>query len=404
MNNSTKYVVVRYVPDTVADERINFGVLATDGDRADWKAISNWERAKSFGGEDVTFLQEFSQKLSQDIADGKLTGANASELMQQGQGWMNAIQMSGEKHSLEPIEAFMQTFPQTVLKSDGMQQVEADKNISARTAMSDAAATIANDQRSEELAWFSDWNLKQFHDLALLTEYSDLGCALEVMEKAWEYSHLAEEHSDLEAAIEYNRTLTVREFVSEAFDFDFDLQATTKPAYDSPLKYLQAVADDHVTHCDAPTYRGFYAELEAQWYENEKSHFAAPRQALTLIRKAAETDANAIAEEFELMKSMKPAVKQLWEALKQDRQMQATGRTTIEGDDYRIIATPESFEIRRNQGPPIAFTWNEGEVPRLNSTVDKTEAAALASKVQAAVRAIASRARTAQAKGADLEI
>ena len=48
----SRYSVIRYVPDPLREEHINIGVIvvAEDGSFADCRFLSNWEKAKKFGG------------------------------------------------------------------------------------------------------------------------------------------------------------------------------------------------------------------------------------------------------------------------------------------------------------------------------------------------------------------
>src|SRR6266700_2867713 len=49
----TTYTVVQYVPDPIADERLNVGVIAVSGGRARSRFLTNWRRAERFGNASV---------------------------------------------------------------------------------------------------------------------------------------------------------------------------------------------------------------------------------------------------------------------------------------------------------------------------------------------------------------
>jgi len=49
----SRYSIVQYVPNPIADQRINIGVLAFDDNRVCVRFLSNWERVKRFGMEDI---------------------------------------------------------------------------------------------------------------------------------------------------------------------------------------------------------------------------------------------------------------------------------------------------------------------------------------------------------------
>ena len=64
---STTYTVVQYVPDPIADERLNIGVIAISGDRARARFLTNWARAERFGNASVNVLPLFSPSLRTEI-------------------------------------------------------------------------------------------------------------------------------------------------------------------------------------------------------------------------------------------------------------------------------------------------------------------------------------------------
>lgn len=64
----TYYSVVQYVPDAMADERINVGVIACDDNGAEAQFLNDWRRVRCFsGGGDIAFLREFAQRVTQQI-------------------------------------------------------------------------------------------------------------------------------------------------------------------------------------------------------------------------------------------------------------------------------------------------------------------------------------------------
>jgi Protein of unknown function (DUF3037) len=54
---------IQYVPDPIADERINVGVLVIDAEGITSRFVRTWDRVKSFGGADVAFLRDFARKV-----------------------------------------------------------------------------------------------------------------------------------------------------------------------------------------------------------------------------------------------------------------------------------------------------------------------------------------------------
>jgi hypothetical protein len=63
---TTKYSVIQYLPNPLADERINVGIVAFDDD--EWRVVftDSWQRIQYFAGEDEPFLRELKTKLLED--------------------------------------------------------------------------------------------------------------------------------------------------------------------------------------------------------------------------------------------------------------------------------------------------------------------------------------------------
>ena len=57
----SRYSIIQYVPNPIADERINIGVLAFDENLVKVSFLKNWQRVKDFGGENIDFLQDFAE-------------------------------------------------------------------------------------------------------------------------------------------------------------------------------------------------------------------------------------------------------------------------------------------------------------------------------------------------------
>ena len=54
----SRYSIIQYVPNPIADERINIGVVAFNEDAVRTHFLSNWERVRYFGMEDTEFLKK----------------------------------------------------------------------------------------------------------------------------------------------------------------------------------------------------------------------------------------------------------------------------------------------------------------------------------------------------------
>jgi hypothetical protein len=111
----TYYTVVRYVPDPVADERINIGVMVWGDGRIRSRFLSNWQRARHFGIPDVSFIRDFARRMADADSDQLvlpdgigIQRFNEPALERAIDTWAGAIQFSTKWASLRD--------PDTVLK------------------------------------------------------------------------------------------------------------------------------------------------------------------------------------------------------------------------------------------------------------------------------------------------
>src|SRR5262245_57810921 len=59
----TFYTVAQCVPDPVADERINFGVIVYGDGQIRSRFVKNWTRIRQFGVKDIRFLRDFVSRI-----------------------------------------------------------------------------------------------------------------------------------------------------------------------------------------------------------------------------------------------------------------------------------------------------------------------------------------------------
>jgi len=96
------------VPDPVADERVNIGVIAFDSGMIVSQFIRRWSRVEAFGGgKDISFLRTFAEKAStwsppQVEIPGieRAVKVSPEEFRRMAGTWINAIQFTEPKASL----------------------------------------------------------------------------------------------------------------------------------------------------------------------------------------------------------------------------------------------------------------------------------------------------------------
>ena len=108
------YSVIQYVPDTVADERINVGVLVFSEGRVRSRFLQNWDRVRRFAQKDIDYVRDFADWVSNAAVQPAgssvtmpLPGFSASmrpdqqTIRQIATEWSNGIQITTPQPSLE---------------------------------------------------------------------------------------------------------------------------------------------------------------------------------------------------------------------------------------------------------------------------------------------------------------
>ena len=106
----SKYSVVHYLPNPLSGEKINIGVIAWTEGRVAARFIQDWRRVRSFGREDIGFLQEFIKKMEGATTNNpKLPTLdeniiNPAQLESMIGSWAHSIEFSEPRSSLKPID------------------------------------------------------------------------------------------------------------------------------------------------------------------------------------------------------------------------------------------------------------------------------------------------------------
>lgn len=112
---ASKYSIIQYVPNPIADERINIGVLAFDDHRTLVYFLRNWDRVRRFGMEDIGFLKDFAARTSEVAESGLLFPGDENNeipkherLLRVSQSWMNSIQFTEPRASLKDLDRVLE--------------------------------------------------------------------------------------------------------------------------------------------------------------------------------------------------------------------------------------------------------------------------------------------------------
>jgi hypothetical protein len=113
------YCIVRYVPDPIADERINVGVVVFGDGALKTRFIRRWTRVRGFGGEETDFIRDFARDVAK--AQHELFGAESrpwteETLKHVSSRWTNSIQLSEPRASLKDPESLLREVSATFLR------------------------------------------------------------------------------------------------------------------------------------------------------------------------------------------------------------------------------------------------------------------------------------------------
>jgi hypothetical protein len=121
---ASRYSVIQYVPNPIADERINIGVLVFDEQEVRVHFLQNWERVRHFGlPEDIDLLKNFAHEMEEVTKEGFLFPGDRSDdespaherLMKVVRGWMNSVQFTEPRRSLASVDQLLDDVAQTYL-------------------------------------------------------------------------------------------------------------------------------------------------------------------------------------------------------------------------------------------------------------------------------------------------
>lgn len=109
------YSIIQYVPNPIANERINIGVLIFDDKEIKVKFLKNWNRVKNFCMGDITFLRDFESQMQNAVSQGLLFPGDSlldqprqERLQRVSESWMNSVQFTEPNFSLKPVDKLLE--------------------------------------------------------------------------------------------------------------------------------------------------------------------------------------------------------------------------------------------------------------------------------------------------------
>jgi hypothetical protein len=144
------FSVVQYIPDPIADERVNVGVLVYGDGKMCVRFLHNWTRVKSFGGEDVKFLRDFAKQASL-VSEGQQSFLPGSAekvwdevlLTKLSEQWRNSIQITKPRASLDQPDQLLRQVAGWFLREPiQVARAARDKRTAAKLAADEVASAL----------------------------------------------------------------------------------------------------------------------------------------------------------------------------------------------------------------------------------------------------------------------
>jgi hypothetical protein len=104
------YSIIKYLPDPISEEAMNIGVAVFGGGVTPrFRFISDWTRARQFGGESTEFLEKLSRQLSsRQLGIFEDSGQwNEDQLRRVLGKWHNSVQFTSPRASLRDAPALL---------------------------------------------------------------------------------------------------------------------------------------------------------------------------------------------------------------------------------------------------------------------------------------------------------
>jgi len=115
---STFYSIIQYLPDPIIDERINVGVIVYGDGHIRTKFLKKWKRIEQFGNEDVSFLKDFATRLQKEQHSLYSVNIDENILKEMIGSWINCIQFTQPKPSLENADSLLSYLAKRFLHDD----------------------------------------------------------------------------------------------------------------------------------------------------------------------------------------------------------------------------------------------------------------------------------------------
>lgn len=120
----SRYSVIQYVPNPIADERINIGIVAFNDQLVKTRFIQSWKRVTCFAkhDSDIEFLKDFKCKIERLASLNLLFSDNLEDRSQNldrlnkvAESWNNSVQFTEPRGSLDDPETLLEDIAEDLL-------------------------------------------------------------------------------------------------------------------------------------------------------------------------------------------------------------------------------------------------------------------------------------------------
>lgn len=154
---NTKYSVIRYLPRPLSGELINIGVVAWTEQSIVTRFVDNWQRARTFGRENINFLREFAHQLESSTSSQQalfgldLGSLDASKLEKIVETWGHSIEFTEPRASLRSPEEVLHEVTSIYLLESQRRHRARDRRTAAMLAIQ-SVSTVLTASRGPEAA------------------------------------------------------------------------------------------------------------------------------------------------------------------------------------------------------------------------------------------------------------
>jgi len=171
----SKYSVIQYVPNPIANERINIGVVTFNNEQVRVQFLQNWERVRHFGMENIDFLKDFTDRMHDAVKSGLLFPGdekndtpNYERLMEISRDWINSIQFTEPRGSLEDVDSLLEDASSNYLIEPSSQRPKIrDRQVAARITTSKIKKVLQHyiqDKNDAKELLKTNYRLRGSHD------------------------------------------------------------------------------------------------------------------------------------------------------------------------------------------------------------------------------------------------